>query len=118
MPNAERRQELIDVVEALAPTFGRVTKEGFLIDRVHAGPITYGIQYSDPGNPDGYGRTMSGAAYAAEFMKVCGLSLDEVDFTEMVSDCLYVGNILGAEVLPELDSGGIESLRIIARGKG
>lgn len=105
----ERRVELVDVVEALHGTFATQTTDGVKIDEIR-GFIERGVEYSDQQTGESI-RKMSATAYAAEFYKICGNSLDEADFDEVMSEFSYVGGILGSLTIDAME---YETVRAMA----
>lgn len=96
----EQHAELAEVTKALFGTFGTETADGVKIERIH-GWNASGVRYVDPTVEDGTIREMSAAAYVAEFIKVCGISLDEVDFDEAWGDIGYVSHTLGSFIITD-----------------
>lgn len=107
---AERRVELVDVAELLSGTLDQMSTDGVLIEKLR-GWNAHGVRYTDPMRPDVPIREMTAASYAAEFFKVAGNSMDEADFDTVVSQCLYVGDILGNIAVEGI---GFETIRVLA----
>ena len=105
----EQRFALIDVAEVLHSTFGTEVTDGVVVD-VISGWNANGVKYVDAQKPDQHIRDMSAAAYAAEFYKICGGSLDTSDFDEVTRDCGYVGGLLGSTMLDAIGFDGIKLL--------
>jgi len=111
----EQKVELIDVVGVLNDTIGTVTADGVRIERV-SGWDSNGIRYVDASNPEMplTLREMSSAAYAAEFYKICGGSLDTADFDDVLGKISFVGGMLGAKALELLS---IDELKMAVNGE-
>lgn len=106
----QQRMELIDVVEVLNDTVGTTNEEfGVTFERI-SGFSSDGVRYVDTQSGEEL-RTMSASAYAAEFYKVCGNSLDDANFDEVLTELVYVGNLLGGLVITSV---GVEGLRALA----
>ncbi len=110
MLSPEQRVELIDVVDVLRNTLENVAPNGVRIERVW-GWNQNGVRYVDPENPDTPIKEMSAVAYAAEFYKISGGSLDTADFDDVVGRCAYVGNIVGSAIFESMN---IEDLKLLA----
>jgi len=103
------RVKLVEVAELLAGTFDKETVDGVRIEKIR-GWNAHGVKYVDPANSSPPIKEMSAAAYAAEFYKISGGSLDTADFDEVFSKCAYVGNILGSVALETVGFDNIKAL--------
>ena len=101
MLTPEVKEELADVVIALRGSLDQTTPDGVRIMRV-GGFMANHVCYVDSniGDPDqAVIREMSCSAYAAEFFKLCGGSLDAADFDQTMSEIAFVGDLLSNPIL-------------------
>ncbi len=92
---AAERVDLVNVAELLHGTLDTTTDDGVRIERLR-GWESHGVMYVDPNNDSEPIREMTAAAYAAEFYKVCGNSLDEANFDELMIRLEYAGFVLSS----------------------
>lgn len=104
----ERRIELAEVVVALNESFGTITDSGVKIVSL-CGLWTHGVGYRRASD-DNTITEMSPTAYAAEFYKVCGNSLDTATLDVVLPELLHVGGALGKCILESYESGDLSEL--------